>query len=179
MRDLGIREWTALAALCFGVLLAFVFLDPAAGDSGPRPPLERGDPPPTTPTPPDPPSPLPTPENWQISFASIRDGEEVIDAQRVVPELDLQFEGVPFPDYRDDSWRVIAVTEVQLEPGTSQFALHYDCDIRIFVDDSEVTSRPNPDGPEDLVVTFPHEAGRFVIRVEATDTGGPFTLQYQ
>jgi hypothetical protein len=179
MRDLGIREWTALAALIFGVLLAFVFLNPAAGDSGPRPAIERGDPPPTaTPTPSDPPSLLPTPQSWQVSFASIRDREETIDAQRVVPGLDLQFDHTPFPDYRDDSWKVIAATEIELGAGSSLFTLHYDCDIRVFVDDAEIASRPNPDAPEDLVITFPHGDGRFVIRIEATDSGGPFTLRY-
>ncbi|MGH2608654.1 MAG: hypothetical protein ACRDHF_06140 [Tepidiformaceae bacterium] len=182
MRDLGIREWTAIAALCFGVLLAFVFLDPAAGDSGPRPPLERGDAPPTaTPVPvtAEPPSLLPTPENWNISFASIRNGEETIDAQRVLPELALQFDDVPFPDYRDDSWKVIVLTEAQLGAGSSVFTLHYDCEIRVFIDDREVASRGNPGAPEDLIVTFAHESGRFTIRIEATDTGGPFTLAYR
>ncbi len=180
MRELGIREWTAIAALCFGVLVAFVFLNPASGETGPRRPIERGDPPPTaTPTPPDPPSLLPTPAGWNISFAALRDGEEIVDAQRVIPELDLQFDGVPFPDYRDDSWKVIALAQVELGAGSSQFTLHYDCDIRVFLNDSEVASQANPATPEDLVVTVDHEPGKYTIRIEATDTSGPFTLQYR
>jgi hypothetical protein len=182
MRELGIREWTAIIALGFGVLLAFVFLDPAASDSGPRPPVEEGDPPPTaTPVPvtAEPPSLLPAPESWRIRFASIRNGEETIDAERALPQVKLEFENVPFPDYRDNSWKVTAETAVQLGAGSSLFTLRYDCDIRVFVDDREVAARGNPDQREDLVVTFAHEEGQFTIRIEATDTGGPFALEYR
>lgn len=181
MRELGLREWTAIAALCFGVLLAFVFLDPAAGDSGPRPPHELGDKPPTAtaiPVTVQPPSPLPMPESWLIRFASIRNGSETVDAESALPELDLAFERVPFPDYRDDSWKVIAQTVVELGAGASEFTIRYDCTIRVFIDDREIASGDDPDGAANLVVSFPHEAGRFTIRVECTDTGGPFTLQY-
>ena len=182
MRELGVREWAGLAALVFGVLLAFVFLDPASSDTGGRPPIEHGDAPRTptaVPITAEPPSLLPTPELWDISFASIRDGEETVEGGRVVDTLDLAFENAPFPDYRDDSWNVTARTTISLGVGSSVFTLEYDCAIRVFIDDREVTSADNPDGPSNLVVTFPHGRGRFDIRIEATDTGGPFRLAYR
>ncbi|MEX0781755.1 MAG: hypothetical protein WD557_03830 [Dehalococcoidia bacterium] len=182
MRDLGIREWAALAALLFGGLLAFVFLDPAAGDSGERPPLEHGDAPPTptvVPVTPEPASQLPTPESWQVSFVTITNGEEFAEALRAVPTLALEFERTPFPDYRDDSWKVVAHASVELGAGSSLFTLEYDCALRVFIDDREIVSRDNPDSVQDLVVTFPHESGRYNIRIEATDTAGPFKLAYR
>jgi hypothetical protein len=182
MRELGFREWTALAALVFGVLLAFVFLDPAASDSGERPPLKQGEAPPTATIPaptPEPPSQLPSPDGWGISFASIINEQESVEGTRVLPVLDLTFERAPFPDYRDDSWKVTASTSVTMGAGTSLFTLEYDCAIRVFIDDREIASRDDPEGPQDLVVTFPHESGNFTIRVEATDVGGPFRLGYK
>jgi hypothetical protein len=179
MRDLGFREWTALAALVFGVLLAFVFLDPATSDSGVRPQIEQGSVPPTPAPTEAPPSQLPVPEGWEISFAAIINGEESVDGSRVLPNLDLEFERAPFPDFRDDSWKVTAATTISLGEGTSLFTLEYDCAVRVFIDDREIASRGNPDERQDLVVTFPHGKGTFNIRVEATDVGGPFRLAYK
>jgi hypothetical protein len=182
MRELGLREWTALAALVFGVMLGFVFLDPANGE--PQPPLEivYGNEPTPTPRPlptEQPPSRLPTPARWDVRFASISNGREVVDSGRVIPELNLSFPNAPFPDYRDNSWKVTAATTVELGEGTSLFTIHYDCEIRVFIDDQEIASRGEPKQAEDLVVTFPHESGNFTIRIEATDGAGAFLLQYR
>ena len=186
MRDLGVREWTALGALVFAVLLGFVFLDPANGESGGRRTIRQGDPPPAaTPTPAPttavvPPSALPAPEGWEVQFASIMNGREAAENPRLVTELDLAYERTPFPDYRDNSWKVTVRASVELGAGSSQFVLRYDAAIRVFVGDSEIASKPEPGrGPEDLVVTFPHEAGRYEIRIEANDTAGAFLLKYQ
>jgi hypothetical protein len=41
-----------------------------------------------------------------------------------------------------------------------------------------VAARDEPPAADDLVIAFPHHAGRFTIRVEATDASGPFSLLY-
>lgn len=186
MRDLGLREWTALAALVFGVLVGFVFLDPASGGSEEPLPLRFGDRPtvPPTPTPVTPtpvtPSRLPAPDGWEVTFAIIGDGRETPDSARVVPSLDLAFERAPFPDYRDNSWKVTARASVELGEGSSMFVLRYDAAVRVFINDREMVSRPEPEhGAEELTVGFAHESGRAEIRIEASDEAGPFRLQYE
>lgn len=180
MRDLGVREWAALAALVFGVFLGFLFLDPASGGSNEPIPARHGD----TPTPirptPEPPSQLPAPDAWNVMFTTIRDGRETEDSGRILPTLDLTFDRAPFPDFRDNSWKVVAGTSVDLGKGSSVFVIRYDAAVRVFVNDSEVAARPEPgNGPDTLTVTFEHEAGRATIRIEAVDEAGPFLLQYE
>ena len=185
MRELGTREWAGLGALVFAVLLGLLFLDPANGESGGSVPRRQGDVPPlvtSTPTPtatPEPASALPRPQNWEIQFAAISNGREVADNARILPELNVSFERVPFPDYRDNSWKVTAKTSVELGAGSSLFILRYDAEVKVYIDDRLVAEKPEPAAAEDLVVTFPHESGRFEIRIEAVDAAGPFLLQYK
>ena len=185
MRELGTREWTALGALVFAVLLGLLFLDPANGESGGSVPRRQGDPPPfVSPSPvpsatPEPASALPRPESWEIQFAAIANGREAADDARVLPELNISFDRVPFPDYRDNSWKVTARTSVELGAGSSLFILHYDAEVKVYIDDRLVAEKPEPAAAEDLVITFPHESGRFEIRIEAIDAAGAFLLQYK
>jgi hypothetical protein len=164
----------------FGVFLGFLFLDPASGGSDePIPPRHGDTPTPIRPTP-QPPSQLPVPTSWEVTFASISNGKETPDSLRIIPDLNLDFGQAPFPDYRDDSWRVTAETSVPLGKGSSVFVIRYDAAIRVFVNDSEVASRPEPeDGAQELVVTFEHGTGRAHIRIEATDQSGAFALQFE
>ena len=185
MRELGMREWTALGALLFAVVLGFVFLDPANGESGGSVPRRQGDVLPTSTSTPgqtataEPPSALPKPQNWEIQFSSITNGREVPENARVLPDLSLTFERAPFPDFRDNSWKVTARTSIELGAGSSLFILRYDAALKVYIDDRLVTEKPEPSAAEDVVITFPHESGRFEIRVEATDLSGVFLLQYK
>ncbi len=182
----GIRDLVPVALVLVALAIAFNFLDPSKGSSGGgHPTISLGEPPPTaTPTATAGPTEMPIaeappPSTWVVMFVSISPaGSETIDARYAFNTLDFEYEGPPFPDVRDDAWKIVAEGTVSLAlDGRHAFAFEHDGEARVFVDGHEVASRPDGATVQDVRAVFQHAAGDAIIRIEVRDTGGRLLLK--
>lgn len=187
---LGRREWFALVALAFSVLVASTFLSATAHDHDmePRTPFV-GEPLPSPTAPPretveqvDGQSPrvAPAPEDgWQVAYFSVATGERVSEGSR--DELALMYEAAPLPGLEDDGWRMEARATLELRDGLHEFTLAYAGSVEVTVDGSRVASaRSGGDAEGDeLRVLFEHGGGPAEVVIEAVDVGGGFQLRWK
>lgn len=182
----GIRDLVPVALLLVALAIAFNFLDPSKGASdGGRPTISLGEPPPTatptaTPAPTEAPvSDVPPPSTWVVMFVSISPaGSETIDGRYAFDSLDFEFPGPPFPDMRDDAWKIVAEGTVTIaEGGRQAFTFDHDGEARVFVDGREVGFQPDGGKAQALRSVFDRAPGQAIIRVEVRDTGGTLLLK--
>ncbi len=182
----GVRDLVPVLLLLVALVIAFNFLDPSKGSSdGGHPTISLGEPPPT-PTPAATPSPtevpvaeVPAPSTWVVMFVSISPaGSETVDARYAFNMLDFEFEGPPFPDMRDNAWKLVVQGTVTIsEGGRHAFTFEHDGEARVFVDGREEAFQADAAQPRTLSAVFDHPAGDAVIRVEVRDTGGALVLK--
>ncbi|MDZ7727560.1 MAG: hypothetical protein U5Q44_04815 [Dehalococcoidia bacterium] len=171
---LGRREWFALVAFAFSVLVASTFLSATAHDDiAPRTPWVG--------------EPLPSPsvaveptqeargdadelramaapsDGWRVRYLAGESGELVQDAW--LRGLSLEFDGAPLPELTDDAWRLEAGASVDMPRGLYEFVLVYQGAVRVSVDGTEVASaRSGGSGAaQELRVQFAHDGGEASI----------------
>ena len=177
------REWFALAAFAFSLVLAFTFVNATAHDDmAPRTPV-LGSPlgpdgqPLATPTPTSVPVEVEAPEQgWLVRYVSLP--SETLDGETTLETLDLHFDAAPFLYMEDDAWRLDAFARFDLPAGTQQFSIEVDGALRVFVNGSEVVSSPDSDGIRPITVLWSHTGERAAVHIEVTDSGGPVTLRW-
>lgn len=188
MNGIGLREVVALAALVVAIGISAMFLDPSASESKAPPPsmLLLSSPPSqsapvTTATPVAPAHQLQQPaDGWYTEFFDARDGGEgSVTGQGFLEDLDLEFEGSPFPDVRDDLWYVRSTARLEVPDGRSEFTLEHRGSVSVLVDGKEAAQQAGGEDARTLTVSFEHEAGRAEISIEGRDTGGPFFLKWK
>lgn len=187
MSKVGVREVVALGALALAGFIGFMFLDPTSTESTNYTPgdIHLGETPPTaTPTPEPTATPVPVarvapPANWQLSlYERAVSGGDILTGTTFVKALDLAAARSPFTDMRDDAWSAAFEAEVHTTAGRNGFALEYDCELVVLVDDAEVFRAENPGGTQRAEVAFDHAGGKARVRIEARDTGGPFVVRW-
>lgn len=185
MNSLGRREWVGLALLLVAVFIAGTFLDAGAHDNvAPRTPI-LGQPLPSPTIEPTATATLPPPSevdipdgSWLVEYFSGESDQPA--AGSFVESLDLQFDGAPFGDFKDDDWHVQARANLDLPAGQQTFTIVHDGAVRVLVNGNEVASDADPvDGARPLTVLFPFDGGPAQIRIVATDVAGPFLLRWQ
>lgn len=140
-----------------------------------------------TPIPTQTPTPTPTPGRrielekpaaWVISFYSLgTDDSERHEGTNSLDALDLSFNGPPFPDLRDNSWKVVAETGLHADAGRWVFTIEYQGDVRVMFNNVEV-AKGSSGKPAKLDVAIDVPALEGTLRIEATDTYGPFVLRW-
>jgi hypothetical protein len=179
---LGLREWVGLAALLAGVAMAATFLDPSAGGSS-RPPTSVGPglaaPTPTPRPDPGPPIPLLRPDHWVVAFHDITaDGAARLDSQAVVQALEFEFEGAPFINLKDDSWKLTAEAGFTAAYGRYTVSFEHQCELKVQVDYRTVGERDQSREGDVVTFTFVHAGGNGFLKLDCRDTGGPFGLRW-
>lgn len=187
MNTVGVREVVALGALAVAGFIGFLFLDPTSTESTNHTPgdIHLGEAPPTaTPTLEPTATPVPVsrvapPANWQLSlYERAVSGGDILTGTTFVEALDMEAEGSPFTDMRDDAWSAAFEADVATVAGRNGFELEYDCELVVLADGAEVFRAENPDGARRAEVVFDHAGGKTRVRIEARDGGGPFVVRW-
>jgi|GEM_PF-2273632 len=199
MHGVGLREWVALGVLAVAGILGFMFFDPSSTDGSnkglvrertvdvaqeTRPPATPSGQPSATPAPtatPVPAAKLGEPGgSWQITYyESSKPGEGVRGAQGFAATLDLDFAGKPFPDFRDDDWRVVATQSMELAAGRYTFSLESDGALRVQAGHTILIDSADNGGRRVQALTFDHKGGHVSLTIEVRDTGGPVFLRWR
>ena len=187
MKGLGRREVVGLGALGVALVLAFIFLDPAASESRQTLPgqISLGETPTPTPvvtptaTPTPPPTALgPPPGGWIVGFhQDALSGGSILVAQTATNTLDFAYKSAPFPDVKDDAWAMRAEGSFQLAAGRYLLKLEHEGGLIVTVNDKQVFSEEATNGPRTAAVEFVASGGSAQIRIEARDVKGPFRLK--
>ena len=187
MHGVGLREWVALGVLGIAALFGFLFFDPTSTDGGTEKPptISLGE----TPTP----TPIVTPTatavpvtklaqptgGWLVIYwENVASGGEVLTGEGFTPRLALEFFERPFPDIRDDAWRLEASQEVNLEPGRYSFTLETDGAVQAWLGDLQLLDEPDSPNVRQSELQFDHPGGRAVLRIGVKDTGGPLRIRW-
>lgn len=183
MSTVGFREAVGLVLFVIAIAVAATFLDPSKTNGNPSPrPIAHGDAVPghlpETPGPLAPSRPMPAPKEWTVFYVEVTPGgvEEIVHRESR-SDIDLTFSGSPLTGVPEDGWRLIVECRVDLpEAARYYFVMEQQGEARVFVDGMETEYRFSPDGPRRVTVSFGHDAGPATVRIEATDTGGAFSL---
>jgi len=121
---------------------------------------------------------LPPPTSpWTAQFTStLNPGTNIVTTS--LPVLDLNFTSAPFAGLPDNAWSVDAAAGFILNPGHYTFGILHDGELHVYVDNREVASDPDPATARTVDVAFDTKGGVSVIRIVATDNGGPFQLKF-
>lgn len=163
---IGLREIVALGALGFAAFIGYLFLDPAStdGDTAPRP--------------------TPTPSRvvvaaglspWELTFVERRSSGDIVDGTLTAPELDLEYDGAPFPDMKDDAWAVFAAATFNGPPGRYLLSVTYTGEIGVTLA-GETRKVSPPVGDATLRIPFEHGTGPTAIQLRLGDVSGPARL---
>jgi hypothetical protein len=125
-------------------------------------------------------APAPAPAEWLIEFSSQKTpGDSVSNGPSALKVLDLNFETVPFPDFEDGKWSVVAEGHIPLAPGPYSFVLEYRGDIRVLINGTEAAKGSSGARVVPVTIAFQSDADGVGVRIEAKDTQGPFTLRWR
>ena len=187
MFGVGLREWVGLGVLGVAALFGFLFFDPTSTDGGTQTPgtISLGDTP--TPTPVVTPTATPVPitrltepaGGWLVVyFEAASSGGELRTGEGFDPTLDFDFPDRPFPDIRDDAWRLEASQDLDLEPGRYRFTLETDGEVRAWAGETQIMDESDSLNPRRSELQFDHPGGRVTLKFSVKDTGGPFVLRW-
>jgi hypothetical protein len=191
MRGVGVREWVALGVLGVAGLLGFLFFDPSSTDG--KTDFERTTTvivvPPGTPTPAAHASPSPTPVpvaklgepggQWLVGYyESNEPGKGIRGGEGFVDNLQFDFEGRPFPDFKDDGWRLAVSQSMELAAGRYGFVLESDGALRVTAGEQILIDVPDSPQRQTHALEFDHKGGRVNIAIDLRDTGGPTYLHW-
>jgi hypothetical protein len=179
MASLGLREWVALGALLAAVVIAITFVDPTSGGSstsnGPSRVLTV-----SRSVTASPPQTLAQPGAWNVGFHDISaDGASRLDTQVALEKLDIAFPGAPFAGLLDNSWKLTAEADLELAPGTYNFSLEHDCELRVRLNNVEVASSDDRPAASVVDISFTHAGGYASLKIECRDRTGPFVLRWK
>ncbi len=131
------------------------------------------------------PTPLPAigidaPDGWQIRYESVSStGGAIPEGQYAIESLNLSFGAAPFPDMKDNQWRVIVAADLNADrPGPWEFTIDYQGSVKVFVGE-QLVGEGSSDKPAKLDIEAPSRYASSSIRIEAADTGGAFLLRWQ
>lgn len=131
------------------------------------------------------PTPLPAieidaPVGWQVRYETVASsGGFTPEGQFSTEGLDFSFPGPPFPDMRDNAWRLVAASTLEAErPGPWLFSLEYQGAVKVFVGEQLVGEGESAERAT-LEVEAPSRHASTSIRIEAQDTGGQFILRWK
>lgn len=169
------RDWISLAVLGIALAISVGFFFGATED-GPRVTVVATSGPGATPAT----NILPAPTSaWTAHFTSTANPTTNV-VTTTLPVLDLNFNGAPFAGLTDNSWSVDVAAGFILAPGHYTFGVQHDGELRVYVDNQEVASDPDPANTQARTVDvgFDSKGGVSVIRIVAMDKGGTFTLKF-
>ena len=187
MHGVGLREWVALGVLGIAALFGFLFFDPTSTDGGTEPPatISLGKTPTPTPvvTPTATPvhvTKLPQPSGgWLVVYwENVASGGEVRTGEGYSQHLALEFFERPFPDIRDDAWRLEASQELELDPGRYSFTLETDGEVKAWIDETQLLDEADSPNVRHSELQFDHPGGRAVLRITVKDRGGPLRIRW-
>ncbi len=187
VHGLGLREWVALGVLGFAGLLGFLFFDPTSTDGGTPPPktISLGTQPTATPFVKATATPVPVIRvteprgGWLVVYwEDVASGGEIRTGEGFVDRLALEFPGRPFPDIRDDGWRLEASQELELEPGRYGFTLESDGAVKAWAGDAQLLDEADSSNLRRSELEFDHPGGRLMLRFAIDDTGGPAVIRW-
>lgn len=165
--DLGLREWVGLGAVVGALGLGALFYS-AGGDTPSAIPFVpvRGTGATATPDPDEQLGP------WALTFLTVDDdGGGAIVAQGDRPRLDISYPSTPFPDLKDDHWRVLAATVFLGPPGEYELVITYKGEVTATIADGAPLTQASPGGVITLPFTQPAEASTR-LRLGLRDAAG-------
>ena len=112
---------------------------------------------------------------WLVTFLDTSSGTPTPAAQSSVDTLDFNFDGAPFPDFRDDHWAMLARKDFDAEPGTYLLTIQFSGEIHVSIDGKDVAITP---GTGKGTASLPIAQGDVptVILINMTDAAGLFQL---
>lgn len=184
---MGLREWVGLGVLGVAALFGFLFFDPTSTDGGNRPPrtISLGEKPTATPATTPTPTPVPVTRlaqpdgGWLVQYwEDLASGGEVRTGEGFSARLALEFFERPFPDTRDDAWRLEASQELALDAGRYSFTLETDGAVKAWLGDRQLLDEADTEGVRRSELVFDHPGGSSTLRISVEDTGGPVRIRY-
>lgn len=120
------------------------------------------------------------PVGWQVLYETASaSGGFTPEGQFSTDNLDFVFPGPPFPDMRDNQWRmVVASTIAPGRVGPWLFSLDYQGSVKVYVNERLVGEGESSE-PATLEIEAPSRFESSSIRIEAQDTGGAFLLRWK
>jgi hypothetical protein len=132
---IGVREVVAIAALCGAILLGFAFCDPTSSESH-----STNRPTPTIPAR----EPAEGLSPWTVTYVQGKDLDHgVIVGSGTFPQLDLTYQGGPFPDVPDNAWGLFAVSTFTGVPGKYHIQVSWRGDLRLTVNGIDEKVKPS------------------------------------
>ncbi len=177
-----------LGALAVALVLGFIYLDPASGESRRPVEISLGQTPTPIPTvgPTQvPPTPRPTPValtqpagGWLIGiYQDAFSGGELLVSQAAATKLDVTYPLAPFLDVRDDAWSLRAETDFDVVPGRYLLTLEYEGRLTVFANGRELFSEESTGGSKTREVEFEVTGRDFHLRIDLRDVKGPLRLR--
>jgi hypothetical protein len=121
---------------------------------------------------------LPSPEGgWKVQFVSNVGGELQFFEPVMMATLDLDFPEAPGEGLTDDAWLVDIQGSFELAAGLYQFEIEHDGGFVVLVNDEPLGSQEDGEGVQRALVEFEASGGPVLVRIVATDAGGPFVLR--
>jgi len=162
---IGIREVVALVVLAGALAIGAGFCDPGATGNTPEP---RATATAVARTAAEGLSP------WNVTFlegASL--ANSIIVGSGEYPELDLAFDGAPFPDMKDDRWSLSASATFNGAGGVHHFELTWSGEVTLSLNSQDQAVSPATGSGRTLLLPFEQAETPTTFTIRLTDVSGP------
>ena len=183
MSRLGPREWVGLGLLVLALVMGLSFF--TYNDSSRPPPPSATATPATLASAEPTPTPLAkrtlaAPVGWVVSFVKGDPAKAKAELGVFSEALDVEQKEVPFPDYRDGNFGIVAEVTLTADGGAYSFSFELQGKARLLANGEQVAEWTSLDKKTKVSGTIPHAGGTLTLRLEAADpVGFPLVVRWK
>jgi hypothetical protein len=112
---------------------------------------------------------------WSVTFLDTSSGTPVPVGQAPLDVLKFDFAGAPFPDVKDDRWKLLARTVFDAPPGNYSLVIDFTGEIHVSFDGKDLGITPARGSGTTSLTIVQHTAPTTIL-IDVADVGGPFRL---